>query len=144
MGSTSKPIGPVQCAVFGFPGSNFKGAIAPALADLVDKGIIRVIDLVFAIKDEQGDVAVVELQDLDDEQRSPWAGITDEPSGLLTHEDVDAIADALEPGDAAAMLIWEDVWAGPFAQAVRNADGELILYERIPYDLVVAALESGD
>ena len=60
------------------------------------------------------------------------------------HEDVDAIADALEPGDAAAMLIWEDVWAGPFAQAVRNADGELILYERIPYDLVVAALESGD
>ena len=63
---------------------------------------------------------------------------------MLTEEDVDAIADALEPGDAAAMLIWEDVWAGPFAQAVRDADGELIMYERIPYDLVVAALESAD
>jgi hypothetical protein len=144
MGSMSRPIGPVSCAVFGFPGSNFKGAIAPALADLVDKGTIRVLDLVFAIKDQEGDVAVVELQDLDAEQRAFWAGITDEPSGLLTEEDVDAISDALEPGDAAAMLIWEDVWAGPFAQAVRNADGELIMLERIPYDLVVAALESGD
>jgi Family of unknown function (DUF6325) len=144
MGSMSRPVGPVSCAVFGFPGSNFKGAIAPALADLVDKGTIRVLDLVFAIKDQEGDVAVVELQDLDDEQRAPWAGITDDPSGLLTEEDVDAIADALEPGDAAAMLIWEDVWAGPFAQAVRDAHGELIMLERIPYDLVVAALESAD
>ena len=144
MGSMSRPIGPVSCAVFGFPGSNFKGAIAPALADLVDKGTIRVLDLVFAMKDKEGDVAVVELQDLDAEQRAFWAGITDEPSGLLTEEDVDAISDVLEPGDAAAMLIWEDVWAGPFAQAVRNADGELIMLERIPYDLVVAALESGD
>ncbi len=144
MGSMSRPIGPVSSAVFGFPGSNFKGAIAPALADLVDKGTIRVLDLVFAMKDKEGDVAVVELQDLDAEQRAFWAGITDEPSGLLTEEDVDAISDALEPGDAAAMLIWEDVWAGPFAQAVRNADGELIMLERIPYDLVVAALESGD
>jgi hypothetical protein len=144
MGSMSRPVGPVSCAVFGFPGSNFKGAIAPALADLVDKGIIRVLDLVFAMKDEQGDVAVVELQDLDAEQRSAWAGITDDPSGLLTEDDVDAIADALEPGDAAAMLIWEDVWAGPFASAVRDADGELIMLERIPYDLVVAALESAD
>ena len=144
MGSMSRPIGPVSCAVFGFPGSNFKGAIAPALADLVDKGTIRVLDLVFAMKDEQGDVAVVELQDLDAEQKAFWAGITDDPSGLLTEEDVDAIADALEPGDAAAMLIWEDVWAGPFAKAVRDADGELIMLERIPYDLVVAALESGD
>jgi hypothetical protein len=144
MGSMSRPVGPVSCAVFGFPGSNFKGAIAPALADLVDKGTIRVLDLVFAIKDQQGDVAVVELQDLDDEQKATWAGLTDDPSGLLTEEDVDAIADALEPGDAAAMLIWEDVWAGPFAQAVRDADGELIMLERIPYDLVVAALESAD
>jgi hypothetical protein len=144
MGSMSRPVGPVSCAVFGFPGSNFKGAIAPALADLVDKGTIRVLDLVFAMKDEQGDVAVIELEELNDEQRSFWAGITDEPSGLLTEEDVDAISDALEPGDAAAMLIWEDVWAGPFAKAVRDADGELIMLERIPYDLVVAALESAD
>ena len=144
MGSMSRPIGPVSCAVFGFPGSNFKGAIAPALADLVDKGTIRVLDLVFAMKDEQGDVAVIELEELDDEQKAFWVGITDDPSGLLTEEDVDAIADALEPGDAAAMLIWEDVWAGPFAKAVRDADGELIMLERIPYDLVVAALESAD
>jgi hypothetical protein len=144
MGSISRPVGPVSCAVFGFPGSNFKGEIAPALADLVDKGTIRVLDLVFAMKAENGDVAVLELEELDDEQRAPWAGIADEPSGLLTEEDVDAIADALEPGDAAAMLIWEDVWAGPFAQAVRNADGELIMLERIPYDVVVAALESAD
>jgi len=144
MGSMSRPIGPVSCAVFGFPGSNSKGAIAPALADLVDKGTIRVLDLVFAMKDEQGDVAVIELEELDDEQKAFWVGITDDPSGLLTEEDVDAIADALEPGDAAAMLIWEDVWAGPFAKAVRDADGELIMLERIPYDLVVAALESAD
>ncbi len=144
MGTVSKPIGPVSCAVFGFPGSNFSGEIAPALADLVDKGIIRVLDLVFAMKDKEGDVAVLELNELNDEQRAPWVGVTDEPSGLLTEDDVDAIADALEPGDAAALLIWEDVWAGPFAQAVRNADGELIMLERIPYDLVVAALESDD
>jgi len=144
MATVSKPIGPVQCAVFGFPGSNFSGEIAPALADLVDKGIIRVLDLVFAIKDKDGNVAVVELEDLDPDKRAPWSGITDEPAGLLNDDDVDAISDALEPGDAAALLVWEDVWAARFAQAVRNADGELIMYERIPYDLVLAAIDEAD
>ena len=144
MGSTAKPIGPISCAVFGFPGSNFSGEIAPALAELVDKGTIRVLDLVFAMKDKDGSVAVVELDDLDPDKRAPWAGMANEPAGLLNDDDVDAIADALEPGDAAALLVWEDLWAARFAQAVRNADGELILYERIPYDLVVAALEESD
>ncbi len=144
MGSTSKPIGPVQCAVFGFPGSNFSGEIAPALADLVDKGIIRVIDLVFAIKDKDGSTAVVELEDLDPDKKAPWAGIAESPAGILNDDDVDAIADALEPGDAAALLVWEDVWAAGFAQAVRNADGELLLLERIPFDVVNAAIDEAD
>ena len=144
MASTPRPVGPVQCAVFGFPGSNFTGEIAPALAELVDKGTIRVLDLVFAMKDKEGNVAVLELDELDDDARALWTGIADDPAGLLNDDDVDAIADALEPGDAAALLVWEDVWAARFAQAVRNADGELILYERIPYDLVVAAIEEAD
>ncbi len=67
MASTPRPVGPVQCAVFGFPGSNFTGEIAPALAELVDKGTIRVLDLVFAMKDKEGNVAVLELDELDDE-----------------------------------------------------------------------------
>jgi hypothetical protein len=144
MGTVSKPIGPVQCAVFGFPGSNFTGEVAPALAELVDKGIIRVLDLVFAMKDTEGNVAVIELEDLDPDKRAPWAGVGSAETGLLNDDDVDGIADALEPGDAAALLVWEDLWAARFAQAVRNADGELILYERIPYDLVVAAIEEAD
>lgn len=144
MASTTKPIGPVQCAVFGFPGSNFSGEIAPALAELVDKGIIRVLDLVFAMKDADGSVAIVELEELDPEKRAPWEGVADSPAGLLNDEDVDAIADALEPGDAAAMLVWEDVWAARFAQAVRNADGELLLLERIPFDVVNAAIDETD
>ena len=98
----------------------------------------------FAIKDIDGNVAVVELEDLDADKRAPWAGVGSAQAGLLNDDDVDAIADALEPGDAAALLVWEDLWAARFAQAVRNADGELILYERIPYDLVVAALEEAD
>lgn len=144
MGTVSKPIGPVSCAVFGFPGSNFSGEIAPALADLVDQGIIRVLDLVFAIKDKDGNTAIVELEDLDPDKRAPWAGVGEAQAGLLNDDDVDAIADALEPGDAAAMLVWEDLWAARFVQAVRNADGELILYDRIPYDAVVAAIEEAD
>ena len=144
MGSVSKPIGPVSCAVFGFPGSNFTGEIAPALAELVDKGTIRVLDLVFAMKDKDGNVAVLELEDLDPDKRAPWQAVGEAQAGLLNDDDVDAIADALEPGDAAALLVWEDVWAARFANAVRNADGELILYERIPYDLVVEALEEAD
>ncbi len=74
MGTVSKPIGPVSCAVFGFPGSNFSGEIAPALAELVDKGTIRVLDLVFAMKDLDGNVAVLELEELDAEQEGPMAG----------------------------------------------------------------------
>ncbi len=77
-------------------------------------------------------------------KKAPWQGVGEAQAGLLNDDDVDSIADALEPGDAAALLVWEDLWAARFAQAVRNADGELILYERIPYDLVVAAIEEAD
>jgi uncharacterized membrane protein len=134
-------IGPIEYVVVGFPGNKFKGEIIPALAELVENGTIRIIDLVFILKDEEGNVAAVELADLDPEdEATAMADISDVDAGLLNEDDIALAAEELEPNSSAGLLVFENVWATRFAEAVRNADGRLLANERIPYDVVQAAL----
>jgi len=138
-------MGPVEYVLVAFPGNEFKGEIAPALADLVSSGTIRILDLAFVMKDADGTVEAFELQDLP-EQFEAFEGMTGETLELLNDEDVAIAADSLEPNSSAALLVFENVWAERLALAMRNAEGVMLAHERIPVDIVQAAgaaLESG-
>ena len=137
-------LGPIELLVVKFPGNQFKGEIAPALAELVENGTIRVIDLLFAIKDESGELAIVELSEAGDEETEAWGPVTGDMTGLLTEDDAQRLSNALENNSSAALLLFENVWATKFRDAVLNANGELVLNERIPkhvVDEVLAAAE---
>jgi hypothetical protein len=134
-------IGPVEYLIVAFPGNQFRGEIAPALADLVQEGTIRIIDIAFASKDENGEVAAFELTDLDPEVRQGLEKLGAQPGGLLNEQDLMAAAEELDTNSSAALLVWENVWAKPVADAIRDAGGELYDYDRIPHEVVVAARE---
>ncbi len=136
-------IGPVEYIVVGFPGNDFKGEIAPAIADLVGSGTIRVLDLVFIAKDAAGDFGAVEFDEHDGLQA--FASIDGEIGGVISNDDIEHAAEALEPSSSAALIVWEDLWAKPLLDALVNADAVLLEGARIPHDLiepVVAGLES--
>jgi translation initiation factor IF-2 len=143
-------LGPIEYVVVAFPGNKFKGEIIPALAELVENGTIRILDLVFIAKDEDGNVAAVELAELGEgHEAAAMADISEIDAGLLNEDDVQLAAEALDNNSSAGLLVFENVWAARFAEAVRNADGQLVANERIPYDVVQAALayaaeESGE
>jgi hypothetical protein len=125
-------IGPIELLVVKFPGNQFKGEIAPALQELVESGTIRVIDLIFAMKDEEGTLAVLELDALGDERLAVFEPEPSELSGTLTEDDARSLTGGLENNSSAAILLFENTWATKFADALRNANGELILNERVP------------
>jgi hypothetical protein len=131
-------IGPVEYIILGFPGNKFSGQIVPELAKLIDSGLIRIIDLTFISKDAAGGVNVVEYDAI--EELAAFAGLDAEVGGILTDEDIAYAAQSLEPNSSAAMLIWEDTWAGPFAAAVRNADGVILEGARIPREIIEQAM----
>jgi hypothetical protein len=134
-------IGPVEYLIVGFPGNEFRGEIAPALADLVEVGTIRIIDIAFASKDQDGEVAAFELSDLDPDVRQGLENLGATSAGLFNEEDLMAAAEELDPNSSAALLVWENVWARPVAQAIEDAGGVVYDYDRIPHDAVVAARE---
>jgi hypothetical protein len=134
-------IGPVDYAVIAFPGNEFRGEIAPALADLVDAGTIRIIDFAFAGKDEEGNAFALELTELDPEIQAALDKLGIEVGGLFPAEDLIDIAESLEPNMSAALLLWENVWARKVAQAMRDAGGVLMAFERLPHDAVQEARE---
>jgi len=134
-------IGPVEYMIVAFPGNKFRGEIAPALADLVESGTIRIIDLAFVGKDADGDIVAFELSDLDPDVQESIDSLGPETGGLLNEEDLMAAAEELDPNTSAALLVWEDVWAARVAQAIRNADGVVLDIERVPHDVVMAARE---
>jgi Family of unknown function (DUF6325) len=134
-------IGPVEYLIVAFPGNEFRGEIAPAIADLVEAGTIRIIDVAFVGKDEDGDVAAFELSDLDPEVREGLEKLGATSSGLFNEEDLMAAGEELDPNSSAALLVWESVWAKPVADAIRDAGGELYDYDRVPHEVVVAARE---
>jgi hypothetical protein len=133
-------IGPVEYLLLGFPGNNFTGQIVPELAKLLDSGLVRIIDLTFITKDAAGRVDVVEYDAV--EELAAFAGLDAEVGGILTDEDVAHAAMSLEPNTSAALLLWEDTWATPFAEAVRNANGVILEGARIPREVIERALDA--
>lgn len=136
--------GPIDYILVEWSGSQPNGEALPHLVDLVDRGLIRIIDLAFMTKDEGGAVAVAELADFGDGPE--FAVFEGASSGLLGDEDFEQAGDVLEPGTSAALLVYENSWAAPFADAVRRSGGELVASGRIPArDLIDAldAVESG-
>jgi hypothetical protein len=131
-------IGPVEYIILGFPGNKFSGQIVPELAKLIDSGLIRIIDLTFISKDAAGGVQVVEYDAV--EELAAFAGLDAEVGGILTDEDITYAASNLEPNSSAALLVWEDTWAGPFAAAVRNANGVILEGARIPREIIDQAM----
>jgi hypothetical protein len=137
-------LGPVDYIVVEFPGSKFNGEIAPALKDLVDRGIIRVLDIVILQKDDKGSLEVAELSDLDESEVGSIRDYETELAMLLSEDDVLAVAEAIEPGTTAAVLVWENKWAVPFATAVRHSGGLLVASGRIPIQAIAAAIEADE
>jgi Family of unknown function (DUF6325) len=129
-------MGPIEILIVGFPGNQFSGEITPALAELVETGQIRVIDLVFVAKDGAGDVVAVELSDIEPAISDAFGTCVDEPSGMLAEEDIEDIGIALEPNSSAAILLFEHVWATKFRDAVVASGGVLIDSIRIPKEVV--------
>lgn len=135
-------IGPVEYMIVAFPGNQFNGEIVPALKEQVDAGTIRIIDLAFVAKDANGDVAAMEVEDLDSSVGAAFAElIGSESGGLLNDEDIMAVAEDLEPNSSVGLLVWEDVWAAKIADAIVNAGGELWDLERVPREVVEAAVD---
>ena len=134
-------IGPVDYAVIAFPGNKFRGEIAPALAELVDAGTIRVIDVAFVGKNAEGDAVAMELMELDPDVQEGLdkAGVV--VGGLFNQDDLMDIAADLEPETTAAVLVWENVWARKVTQAMRDAGGQVVAFERLPHEVVQAARE---
>jgi hypothetical protein len=137
----AEEIGPVDYLIVAFPGNRFSGEIAPALAELVDSGTIRIIDIAFVSKDEDGSTAAFELTELDSEVRQGLENLGVEVQGLFNEEDLMAAAEELEPNSSAALLVWENVWAKGVAQAMRDAGGEVFDFGRLPHEVVEAARE---
>ena len=137
-------LGPVDWIVVEFPGSKFKGEIAPILDDLVERGTVRVLDLLLIRKGEDGELEFFELSDLDESEIGTLRAYETELATLLSEDDVNAVAAAVEPGSTAALLVWENRWAAPFGSAVRRAGGQLVASGRIPVQALLAAVEAED
>jgi hypothetical protein len=133
-------MGPVEYIVVSFPGNEFNGRIAPELVALVESGTVRILDLLFIGKDAEGDVLAFEIDELGD--MLGFDQLPGEVGGLIGPDDIEFIAAQLEPNSSAALLIWEDVWAAPFASAVLESGGVLLQGARIPHDVIESALEA--
>ena len=131
-------IGPVSYTVIAFPGNRFTGKIAPELEKLIANGVVRIIDLVFVAKDEAGDTVSLEFDQL--EELAPFGELEGEVGGLVNMEDLDHVAANLPPGNSALIIVWEDTWANPLAEAILEAGGVVVDSARIPHDLVEAAM----
>jgi len=138
---TMEEIGPVDYMLVGFPGNQFKGEIAPAIAELVDAGTIRIIDIAFVGKDADGNEVAMELTELDPDVQEGLEKAGVEVGGLFSEDDLKKAAADLEPNSSAALLIWENVWARKVAQAMRDAGGMMLAFERLPHDVVQEARE---
>ncbi|MEX1008752.1 MAG: DUF6325 family protein [Acidimicrobiia bacterium] len=125
-------LGPVEVVLVEFPGNQFSGEIAPALQELVESGTIRVIDLVFVAKDADGNAAGIELEDLHPDARGAFDPLVEELAGLISDEDVEDLAEGLEPNSSAAILLFENVWATRFRDAVVHSGGQLLARIPIP------------
>lgn len=135
-------IGPVEYLAFYFEGNQFNGDIMPSLTALLDKGMIRIIDLAVVSKDRESTVTILEANELQADVAEALIKLNGELTGLLSEEDLLMVAEELEPNNTAAAMLVEHVWATEFAQAIRNANGQLLMDVRIPGNVVEAVRES--
>ena len=137
-------LGPVDYVVVEFPAgaSNFTGEMATELLALVDAGTIRVIDILILTKGEDGTVEAHELSDVG--ELGELQALEAQLAELLAAEDVAHLAAAMEPGSTAGVLIWENLWAAPFASAARRSGGQLIANGRIPIQAIIASIEADE
>ena len=136
-------MGPIDYLVIEWPDRQPTGEAAPILVDLVDRGLIRVIDIAFLAKGEDGSVTTLELSSLA-EQSESLSELAGASSGLLSGEDAEEAATALEPGTSAAILVYENRWAAPFAAALRRSGAQLVANGRIPVQGILAALDAAE
>jgi len=136
-------LGPIELVVFKFPGNKFKGEIIPELKHLVESGTIRIVDIIFVRKDTDGSLTVYEMDDLEPDVFGAFDPVVADITGLLSREDAETFGAALEANSSAAVMLFEDTWATRLVEAIRNADGEVVLAERVPRavidDLLAAA-----
>lgn len=140
-GDELNEMGPIDYVLIEWPGRQPNGEVAPHLISLVERGLIRIIDLAFITKAEDGSVAALELADVGGAV-AELAIFEGAATGLLGDEDVEEAGGALEPGTSAALLVYENAWAAPFATAVRRSGGQLVASGRIPVQDVLAALDA--
>ena len=135
-------VGPIDYLALEFPQAKITGEGMAALIDLVDRGIIRILDLRFAVRGADGSITAVALADLDHDGRLDLAVFEGAESGLLDNEDLSEAADLVAPASAVGLLVYENTWAGPFVTAMRNAGAEVKASGRIPVDAVIEALDT--
>jgi hypothetical protein len=134
-------MGPIDYIVLEWPSGQPTGEAFPLIIDLVDRGIIRILDVAFMAKDENGETASVDLGELNGDG-SAIGEFEGASSGLLDQEDLDAAANVLEPGTLAAVMVWENLWAAPVAAALRRSGGQLVASGRIPIQAILAQLDA--
>ena len=137
-------MGPVDYMVVEFPGNRMTGEGLPLLIDLVDRGIIRILDFAFVMKEADGSVHAIEIADFDGDGQLDLAAFEGVSSGLLDEGDLDEAAGVLEPGSSAGVLVYENAWAAPFAVALRRGGGQLVAHGRIPVQALLAAVDALD
>ena len=139
-------LGPVDYVVVEFPAdaANFSGEMASELSSLVERDLVRVLDLLFIKKDLDGSVEAFESHEFDDAEVGELRELETDLALLLAEEDMESIGAALEPGSSAAVLVWENTWAAPFGSAVRRSGGQLVASGRIPIQALAAALEADE
>jgi hypothetical protein len=137
-------MGPIDYLVVEFPGNRMNGNMFPLLADLVDRGLVRILDLAFIRKEADGSVAGLKLTDLDGDGELDLAVFEGVSSGLLGEDDIQEAGNALEPDCSAGVLVYENVWAAPLAREIRRSGGQLAASGRIPVQAVLAALDAAE
>ncbi|MFF7595020.1 DUF6325 family protein [Streptomyces mirabilis] len=135
-------MGPIDYIVVEFPGNRMTGEGLPLLVDLVDRGVIRILDLMFVRKEEDGSVVGMEVADFTGDGALDLAIFEGASSGLLGEDDIEEAGSALEPGNSAGILVYENLWAAPFATALRRGGAQLVASGRIPVPAVLAALDA--
>lgn len=144
MADEGGPLGPISYLIVEFPGSKMTGEGLPILVDLVDRGVIRILDLVFVAKAQDGSLGIIGLADLDHDGTIDLAVFEGVSSGLVSQEDLAEAAPVIAPGSSAAILVFENRWATPFIQALRRGKAELVAAGYIPQSDVVAALDAAE
>lgn len=142
MSDESEELGPIDYLVVEFSGNRMTGEGFPLLVDLVDRGLIRILDLVFVRKDSDGSVSGMEIADLTGDGELDLALFEGASSGLLGQEDIEEAGTALEPGSSAGILVYENLWAAPFAAALRRGGARMVASGRIPVSAVLDALDA--